>query len=370
MQKEKKAGMEIISVKRENLSEYHITACPLENESLSSLVDRFCLALEEKKAHLIKLDVFGKVEVFPEFKCLMERKLGRGFIQPTWLDSEDAFSENSKIAGMYAMAIADTDVDVVACNGLNSGVLFNDGFADYCYLGGVVAGDTAKAPGLQTSEVLNTMDSVLKTGGMDFLNIVRTWFFNDDILGWYDDFNEARTAFFKKLGVFDNLVPASTGIGGANQAGSALQSAALAIKIKDEKVKVAPLASPLQCPAPKYGSSFSRALEIETPDLKRVTVSGTASIEPGGKTANVGDVKAQMDLTFKVIEAILKSRELGWENVVRATTYLKDFRDKPLFMEFIEGKDLALMPFIVTNNAVCRDDLLFEVEVDALREKS
>lgn len=47
---------------------------------------------------------------------------------------------------------------------------------------------------------------------MDFSHVIRTWFYNNRLLDWYEEFNRARDTFFESRGVFDRLVPASTGL--------------------------------------------------------------------------------------------------------------------------------------------------------------
>ena len=49
------------------------------------------------------------------------------------------------------------------------------------------------------------METGLQLAGMEFTNIVRTWFFNYNIPDWYNTFNDVRTAFFKKKAVFNGL---------------------------------------------------------------------------------------------------------------------------------------------------------------------
>ena len=122
--------------------------------------------------------------------------------------------------------------------------------------------------------------------------------------------------------------------------------------------------SPLQCGAPRYGSSFSRAVEIDTEFSRRVIISGTASIEPGGATARAGDIGGQVELTMRVIGEILKSRGMGFSDTVRAIVYCQ----RPEFYEEFKkwrAQSGAEIPHCPSFSTVCRSDLLFEVELDA-----
>ncbi len=219
----------------------------------------------------------------------------------------------------------------------------------------------------QAEDVFARLEGALESLGLTFHQTVRTWFYNRDILGWYDEFNCVRTTFFKERGIFDALVPASTGIGASNPADAALVAALFAAVPKHDAAKIFAVPSPLQCPALEYGSSFSRAVEMETPDYRRIMVSGTASIDPDGATAHVDDVALQIDLTMRVIEAILVSRAFSWADSLRAIGYLPDAKDFPVFAAYLEQRGIAPFPVAFSNAVVCRGDLLFEAEWHALQ---
>ena len=121
---------------------------------------------------------------------------------------------------------------------------------------------------------------------MHFRHVVRTWFYNENLLAWYAEFNQARTAFFHQHRI--TRMPASTGIGVANAGGSALVAKAIAVQPKTRFVTVRRIDSPLQREASAYGSSFSRAMEVADRAGRVLYISGTASIFPNGKTAYVG----------------------------------------------------------------------------------
>jgi enamine deaminase RidA (YjgF/YER057c/UK114 family) len=202
------------------------------------------------------------------------------------------------------------------------------------------------------------------------LDVVRTWFYLDRILDWYDAFNHVRTCFFAEQEVFDHLVPASTGVGGKNGGGAALVADAVAVQPKNDRIEIQAVPSPLQCPALEYGSSFSRAVELAAPDHRRLVISGTASIEPGGETVHVGDIGKQVALTMDVVQAILRSRSMDWGDVVRGVAYFKNGRDLPLYDTYCSSKGLPDFPFASVQGDICRDDLLFEIEVDAIQQRA
>lgn len=253
----------------------------------------------------------------------------------------------------------------IVFEGRKVGLCFEDDFARYAFLGGISASNISADEYAQTLSVFENIEAALDGVGMDFSNLVRTWFYNDNILDWYEIFNKARDSFFESRGFFAGLVPASTGIGSRNAYGTALAARAFAVKPKSDCVKICEVESPLQCSARDYKSSFSRAVELTHPNFRQLIISGTAGIEYGGKTAFVGDLNRQIDLSLDVTEAILKSRGMDWDDTLRAVAYIKDFSCACEFRKIQKKRGLEKLPCVVIQADVCRGDLLFEIELDA-----
>lgn len=249
------------------------------------------------------------------------------------------------------------------------GVCYSDAYADYCLLTGVLPPDCQAPRDIQTTAVFEGIEDALADADMTFDNVVRTWLYMDDILDWYDQFNRARDSFFRSRCVYGGLVPASTGIGSANLCGSAITACAIAVRPKaGSGMSIKAVPSPLQCAALEYGSSFNRAVEIATPESRTLMVSGTASIEPGGATARVGDLEGQIQVTMDVVEAILVSRDMGWQDAARAVMYLKDASYLEAWQEWLRKRGLEGLPLVNVEAEVCRDDLLVELEVDTVKQ--
>ena len=265
--------------------------------------------------------------------------------------------------------VGGAEPQIIRRNGCTVGVRYEDTYAEYCLLTGVLPPDLNASRETQTRAVFEGIEDALTDAGMTFANVARTWLYMDSILDWYDAFNRARDDFFRSRKVYDGLVPASTGIGSANLCGSAITACAIALKPKVRgSVTVEAVPSPLQCAALEYGSSFSRAVEIGTPEYRTLMVSGTASIEPGGATAHVGDVKKQIQLTMDVVEAILASRGMGWKDATRAVMYLKKASYMEVWQAWLKLHGLEALPLITIEADVCRDDLLVELEVDTVKQ--
>lgn len=266
------------------------------------------------------------------------------------------------------LVVAGAEPRLIRRHGCSVGVCYEDEFAEYCLLTGVLPNDLAASRVEQTTSVFEGIEDALKDADMTFANVARTWLYMDRILEWYDPFNRARDAFFTSRRIYDGLVPASTGIGSANLCGSAITACAIAVKPKSGQMTVQTVDSPLQCSALSYRSSFSRAVEIGTPEYRTLMVSGTASIEPGGATAFVGDVGRQIQLTMDVVEAILTSRGMGWKDATRAVMYLKKAEYVDEWQAWLKARGLEAMPLVTVEADVCRDDLLVELEVDTVKK--
>jgi enamine deaminase RidA (YjgF/YER057c/UK114 family) len=274
----------------------------------------------------------------------------------------------------FPMAVQRTEIEAgrpvrfIERQGRTVAALYEDDDAEYALLLGVLPADPKAAPEKQTFSAFEELEAVLAEAGMTFANVARTWLYEDRILDWYDDFNKARDAFFRSRHLYDGLVPASTGIGSANVWGTALATGAIAFKAKRPgSIAMKEAASPLQCTARKYGSSFSRAVTLGTADRRKLFISGTASIEPGGATARVGDPEGQLNLTIDVVGAILGAAGMSWEDATRGVMYLKRPEFLPLWEKVRRERGLESIPVQTIGADICRPDLLVEMELDAVK---
>jgi enamine deaminase RidA (YjgF/YER057c/UK114 family) len=272
-----------------------------------------------------------------------------------------------EMSSMQAFSVSGAQPLPVRHGGRDIGFVYEDEHARYCRLGGVAPADRGASRGEQTREVFETLDAALGAHGFRFTDTVRTWFFLDRLLEWYPEFNAVRTAFFTERGVFERMVPASTGIGAANAAGAALTCDLLAVQPRNERVSIRAVPSPLQGSAMNYRSSFSRAVELAFPTHRLLMISGTASIDATGRTAHVGDAGRQIELTMQVVTALLQSRGMGWADVTRGIAYFENAQDRPLFERYARDHAIPKYPLAMAHATVCRSDLLFEIEVDAIQ---
>jgi enamine deaminase RidA (YjgF/YER057c/UK114 family) len=281
----------------------------------------------------------------------------------TWV--EGASCDGLPLAGVQAFAISRREVTRVRLGGRVVASVYEDGGARHCLLGGLGPNATALRAPAQVQQMFGNLEAALDLAGFELGDVVRTWFYNDDILAWYGDFNRVRSAYYAGVKFRTGSLPASTGVSGRNPAGAALAVAAWAMRPLDGAARAFEVGSPLQCPAPAYGSSFSRAMEIDSGGWRRLLISGTASIHPGGETAWVGNARKQVDLSMEVIGAILKSRGMTFRDVTRATGYFEHPLFKPYFDAWLAQHGLGGLPVVPVHCDICRADLLFELELDA-----
>ncbi len=351
----------IIELKYGHVCEYFVTVFPQNDEDICLLYNQVVTELCGQGAKIIHQNIFG-----------MHYGDGKKTNKPdnipvetgwpvTWL--MESGNKNNGLGGIQIHAVSGVDVKRIKDNGAITGSFFEYSDTRYCRMGGILP-VSGKPRTEQTRNVFQKIESMLLQIGMDFSHIGRTWIYLDNILDWYDPFNRARDEFFHELEVFGNLIPASTGIGGPNPAGTDLSAGALAVQ--GNGVTLSSVPSPYQEQPLKYGSSFSRAVEIKTSDYRLLLISGTASIDRYGKTVYAEDVKGQIGLTMEIVKAILVSRKMAWKDVIRGVAYFRYVEDTPLFKQFCSENHLPPLPIVVTHNEICRDNLLFELEIDAV----
>jgi enamine deaminase RidA (YjgF/YER057c/UK114 family) len=344
--------------------EFSLTLKPAPGEDLPKLFRRLDHSLRESGATILKLMIYGPVKMAAPATAEMQRVFGKINWPVTWVEGLPC--DCAPIAGIQASLFNGGTVSRLTLGGRVIGSVFEDGDARYCQLGGLVPDRTTGTRSDQTERILEQMQSALAQAGFALGDVIRTWFFLDDLLAWYGAFNEVRTRVYSQAKFRANALPASTGVAGRNSTGVALTADAMAMRPLNSLTRAVAVPSPLQCPAFEYGSSFSRALEISSAASRRLYVSGTASIAPDGRTLHAGDLRAQIGLSMQVVEAILESRGMSFANAMRATAYFKNPEDVRFFADWCEQRELRSLPVICTGCDICRPELLFEIEMDAV----
>lgn len=356
-------NLDIVKVSTSRLNKYYITSHPEKNGCFFCLYKNLMEYIQSENAHIISQFVFGSCAHYDESIKKLEKLAGPVTWPVTWLHGDSCSC--GCLTGTQIMAVSGIDVYPIKLDGKTVGSVYEDEDGKYFHLGNIHTDDFSGTNADHARRAYEKMLQALQTVNMDFRNTVRMWNYLDDILSWYGDFNVMRTEFFNKHDVFNNIIPAATGIGAGNPSGAAYVGDLMAIKPKGN-TKAFAVPSPLQCPAINYQSSFSRAVEIDFSDHRYLSISGTASIEPGGETVHIDDVAGQIKLTMEVVEAILKSRNMSWDNTVKSIAYFADIKDAPVFYEFLKNNNYPQFPVSISHAIVCRHDLLFEIELEAI----
>ena len=346
-------------------AESSVTVVPRPGEPVAAVFRRLADELAASAAVPTAMMLYGAIAAHAEITRAMRETLGETNWPVTWI--EGASCDGTALAGVQVFAVSGRPVTRVRLGGRVVASLFEDAGAQHCLVGGVSPVAVTLPPAAQTQQAFSHLETALDMAGFTLADVVRTWFYNDDILGWYAEFNRVRSAHYAGVKWRTGSLPASTGIGARNPTGAALVVGARAMRPADGTVRAREIGSPLQCPAPAYGSAFARAMELDLEGGRQLLVSGTASIHPDGKTAWVGEVAKQVGLTMDVIGAILQSRAMDYGDVTRATAYYRDAADRKHFDRWLADHGLQAMPMVHTHSVVCRDDLLFEVELDAVK---
>jgi enamine deaminase RidA (YjgF/YER057c/UK114 family) len=353
-------SLQIVEFPHDGVKAYFTTAQATES-TMHAVFDRVSAEMAARGAKIAFQYLFGGRQFYPQAVSAIKQ-----LDWPLTLLHGDACS-GSTITGTQFIAISGTELHPVMDGDRKVGNWYDTEDARYCLLGDIRADDLTLGREEQALAVFEKMEALLKQADMEFTDIARTWIYLNNLLEWYDEFNVVRTQFFKERGTFEKMVPASTGIGAGSAAGEEMVCALWAVKPKDDKVKIFAVPSPLQCPAVDYKSSFARAVEVDQPGSRLLTISGTASIEPGGKTVHLDDTEKQIKLTMEVVHAILESRDMDWKDTCRAIAYFKDADEAHLLEKYCVENNLPDLPVAISHADVCRHDLLFEIELDAVK---
>ena len=362
--RQRSQGFNLVAIEAGPVAEIHLTVNPRGGESIDAMARRLAEALQLRNATVVRQLVFGSAAAAPATLQTLRQVLDDSELPVTWVEGADC--AGGPIAGMQIHAIAGARVRSRSDNGMVTRI-WDDALATHCVVNAILPAGTSALGPEQAREVFEKLQAGLAAANMTMKDIARTWFYLDDLLSWYGDFNRVRNDVFARSELRPHRLPASTGVSGRNPVGAALAAAAWAIRPLTAAGEVMHLSSsPEQCPAPAYGSAFSRAVEIRSAGFRQLLVSGTASIAPDGKTAHAGDVRAQIERTMQVAGAILASRRMTFADVTLATAFYKSATDAPLFGEWQIRHGQPDLPAVNAVCDICRDDLLFEIELSAV----
>lgn len=343
--------------------EFVITETMRSGDTVTQVFQRIAATLSARRARLLSIMIYGQIEAARDIDRAMEAALGHTDWPVTWV--QGASCDGRPLAGVQVYAIGERPIIRIRLGRRVVGTVYEDGGARFCLLGGIGPNAVSLEKPAQVQQMFGNLEAALELAGFQFSDLIRTWFYNDDILAWYNDFNRVRNEYYSTVKFRTGSLPVSTGVAAENPAGAALTVAAWAMRPCGSPSRAFAVGSPLQCPAPAYGSAFSRAMVVEVGDTRRLLISGTASIFPDGRSAWQDNAQKQVSFTMEVIAAILQSRGMTFTDITRATAYFQNPTVKPYFDAWCAERELKAMPVVPVWCDICRSDLLFELELDA-----
>jgi enamine deaminase RidA (YjgF/YER057c/UK114 family) len=265
----------------------------------------------------------------------------------------------------------------------------------------------------QACLMLERAERILRENGASYSDVVRTWFYLSDILGWYAGFNKVRNEKYGEFGIMPGpgdrelLLPASTGIAGNSRVGAACAMDLIAVIGNNENgentlhntlplipspqgrgnnppsplvgegkgegehlTKTRPsirrLTNPSQLDAFRYGSAFARASVLRNGSLDLIEVSGTAAIDEHGVSLYPRDIRAQIDCTLNKVQTLLAQEGAELKDICSATVFVKHGEYAETFYEMATARGLDNFPCVCVVADVCREELLFEMDAEAV----
>ncbi len=308
--------------------------------------------------------------IFTESESISDIQQARGDYLGSFNDGVPATvltapaSRDTHIAGIQIHAITGKSTpQPLILDGKHVGRSYEQDGRQWLFISGLTAPEKGSNE-LQARAVYHQAAQILHMHNMNFRNVARTWVWIRNILDWYDQFNTARTAFYQQENLVDNngeshYLPASTGIGVAPADGGACGLDIIAISDGDKSIQSFH-SSQDQNSAFSYGSAFARAVTVPMPSGPALLVSGTAAIDQNGLTEHHGDIRNQISATIQHIRALID--DAGWDEkqITSAIAYSKTPQIARIFSD--EWSELN-WPRVEMIADVCRDDLLFEMEV-------
>lgn len=347
------------------------------SDSIQSVFDRLAAYLSETNAVLLQERIFGSIDHAPAILAARAKAFGDRHaapIEPTFIEGRDC--GGAPMAGVHATAAVPARAEAlqwIQDDERAIGCLLHGREAEYVFLSDVGSHSSTLqgCRGEQTTRAIERAQSILGRYDWTYNHVCRTWFYLDDILDWYDEFNQYRNDIYSSLSILNGkanaMIPASTGIRGRNLKGHACTLDLLAARgIHERCFYFERMINNKQNEATDYGSAFSRGMTINTDGGRYAFISGTASIDERGATVFADDVEAQTRRTLENIEALLDSVGGTLADIRRATVFFKYAEDAPLFERLAKEYGFAEIPVVCTVADVCRDDLLFELDATAL----
>jgi enamine deaminase RidA (YjgF/YER057c/UK114 family) len=224
----------------------------------------------------------------------------------------------------------------------------------------------------QTHGIFDHYNAYLQSQKMKIAdNLIRTWFFVQNIDAHYQELVTARREFFAEHGLTsDTHFIASTGIEGTyTDVNTKVVMDAYAISgVRSEQIEFLEALDHLS-PTYIYGVTFERGTSVAYQDRKHIYISGTASIDNKGNILFPGDILRQLDRTLENVEALLKTAGATLNDMCLLIVYVRDFSDYGIVQQRLRER-FGNKPMVISIAAVCRPGWLVEIEGQAIIPES
>jgi enamine deaminase RidA (YjgF/YER057c/UK114 family) len=344
------------------------------------IYDRVAEILSEAGTQIIHERMFGNVEIHKRLLEVRNQRIRRRFPEDpglvTYIQGESCYGNPFSGIQLRGFCPSQDEEGVRIFRDGNNvhGRIWNRKGAKFLQLqslyGEILSGGLTRQK--QAEEMFLEAETLLKSAGASFRDVVRTWIYVDEILKWYNEFNSVRNKCYTDFGLLHNgdvdyaediFLPASTGIEGKNPGGASTIMDLLAIVQRSSpEIQVKPLYGIRQRSPYRYGSAFSRAMRVSEPGQNWIFVSGTASINEKGETVHIGDLPSQVEQTVEVVNYLIKPEGASFSDLCEATVFLKKKSDFSLYQETAKSLGISDIPAIYLVADVCWEELLFELD--------
>src|SRR4051812_43860956 len=174
--------------------EFVVTDRQRHGEPVCAPFRRLDATLAAREAKLLGLMIYGGLGARVEIEGAMRAGLGATDWPVTWIDG--AAGAGAPFAGFQAFAISEGAVTRIRLGNRVVASIFEDGSAHHCLVGGLGPTATVLPPAAQAQQTLANLEWALGLADFKLSDVVRTWFYNQDIVAWYGDFNRVRAAYY------------------------------------------------------------------------------------------------------------------------------------------------------------------------------
>ena len=119
----------------------------------------------------------------------------------------------------------------------------------------------------------------------------------------------------------------------------------------------------------RYGAAFSRGALIRGKAGSILQLSGTAAIDEQGKSLFPADICGQINCTLDKIAGLMGQVGACLGDIAAATVFVKRPEYAAVFHEIAADRGLQGLPAVCVLADICRDELLFEMDAEAVITK-